>query len=613
MTDDDLNGAFFIAAISLVCWLFFFQLVDSDLSTPNRIFWAVVAGIYVAAGDFQGKLSTKTWLLILLGTGLLGAIAFATNGYMQIGERARFVSGTDNLLVATGLGIATAGSLGGLFCATTEFFLKFSATGAPNRSQMPSQPVKSIKQPARSTDDAKFGFDPSRFGKKAKKEEPNSALNESEAEMLAKAARTAHEVFRLDARQAAKIQAPDDPLELQMFIMALDEINKAGENSPSRSQTIAEILKPESEKYRSAIRQELAKLGAITLEPPSSKPWEQDMSQWSWLPATARTGFAQAPAPKERTSLDELEDMIGLEPVKEQIRRMHAKILLDQKRATSGAKATKQSMHMVFTGNPGTGKTTVARIVGRILKDLGILERPTVHEVTRTDLVAEYVGQTAPKTAGEIEKALGGVLFIDEAYSLAPADGRRDFGSEAIDTLLREMENHRDKLLVIVAGYETEMDRFIASNPGLQSRFKNTIHFPDYTASEMHRIFEKITEEDHFKLTEDARALLQHHLVVLEQSKGLHFGNGRDVRNLFEDCTSNLALRTVNLPSGVNSVFSTITAADIPKPKSLADADTALWNIVQSEKSSDDERSAALKKLKKASNASWPKGLSHSG
>jgi len=312
------------------------------------------------------------------------------------------------------------------------------------------------------------------------------------------------------------------------------------------------------------------------------------------------------------TALEELDKMIGLDPVKEQVRRLHAKILFDQKRAATGAKPTKQSMHMVFTGSPGTGKTTVARIVGRILNDLGILDRPNVHEVTRTNLVAEYVGQTAPKTAGEIEKALGGVLFIDEADSLSPADGRRDFGSEAIDTILREMENHRDKLVVIVAGYEAEMERFIGSNPGLQSRFKNTINFPDYSASEMYRIFEMIAQMDHFALTDDARSLLQHHFTILEQSKGPHFGNGRDVRNVFEDCTSNLALRTVNVSETDKAAFSTITAADIPKPKALSAVDTALWNTVQNTRSTDTERSAALKKLATAIASDWPKELSHS-
>ena len=307
--------------------------------------------------------------------------------------------------------------------------------------------------------------------------------------------------------------------------------------------------------------------------------------------------------------------MIGLDPVKDQVKRLRAKIIFDQKREASGASATKQSLHMVFTGNPGTGKTTVARIIGRIFKEMGLLDRPTVHEVTRGDLVAEYVGQTAPKTAEEIEKAIGGVLFIDEAYNLSPAEGGRDFGSEAIDTLLREMENRRDKLVVIVAGYEAEMKRFVASNPGLQSRFKNTIHFPDYSPAEMYRIFEKIAEGDSFTISGDARALLRNYLAALYENRGAEFGNGRDVRNLFEDCTSNIALRTVDVPASDKEAFSTIQAADIPFPHSLPDdyATKALWDIVQSDTYTKKQRTEAIKKLDQASAKSFPKALSQSG
>ena len=331
--------------------------------------------------------------------------------------------------------------------------------------------------------------------------------------------------------------------------------------------------------------------------------------------STVKRPSQTAKSKKPKTSLDELDEMIGLEPVKEQVKRLRAKIIFDQKRAASGASATKQSLHMVFTGNPGTGKTTVARIIGRIFKDLGFLDRPTVHEVTRGDLVAEYIGQTAPKTAAEIEKALGGVLFIDEAYNLSPESGGRDFGSEAIDTLLREMENHRDKLVIIVAGYEDEMQRFVASNPGLQSRFKNTIYFPDYEPLEMYQIFVKIAETEKFSITADACVLLKNHFVALFEARGADFGNGRDVRNLFEDCTSNLALRTVDEPASNEAAFFTFQAKDIPFPHSLASdhAIKALWNIVQGDSYTADQRAEAIKKLDQVSAKSFPRTISQSG
>ena len=266
---------------------------------------------------------------------------------------------------------------------------------------------------------------------------------------------------------------------------------------------------------------------------------------------------------KKRSALDELNAMIGLEPVKKQILELRAKIEFDQKRKAQGKAATSQSMHMVFTGNAGTGKTTVARIVAQIFHELGVLKNPTVHEVARGDLVAQYIGQTEEKTREIIEKAMDGVLFIDEAYSLTESDSKRDFGREAVETLLKEMEDNRDRLVVIAAGYKREMQTFLNSNAGLKSRFKNVIDFPDYTPDEMFQIFEKLASEDDLKLAPDAKSVVKQRLAEMYEIRDDNFGNGRDVRNMLETCIANLAVRAhaENLTDAEG--LSTITATDI--------------------------------------------------
>ncbi len=318
------------------------------------------------------------------------------------------------------------------------------------------------------------------------------------------------------------------------------------------------------------------------------------------------------PAPKALAAIEELNAMIGLEPVKEQITRLRAKIIFDQKRKAAGAAATSQSMHMVFTGNPGTGKTTVARIIGKIFHELGVLKKPTVHEVAREDLVAEYVGQTAPKTTAEIKKARNGVLFIDEAYSLSAAGNSKDFGREAIETLLKEMENNRDSMVVIVAGYKKEMQTFLKSNPGLKSRFKNLIDFPDYTPPEMYQIFEKIASEQDFKLAPAASTLLFHHLAELHKHRDTHFGNGRDVRNLLESCVSNLAIRTQDEGKIDAKNLSTITATDIPVPDTLKSNSKMikLWAFIQDANTNAKERQQAIDQLNKENEKLGQKRLS---
>ncbi|MDO9414529.1 AAA family ATPase [Pararhizobium sp.] len=253
-----------------------------------------------------------------------------------------------------------------------------------------------------------------------------------------------------------------------------------------------------------------------------------------------------APSSGHTQNLDahaELEQLIGLTRVKAELRKLAATASVQRRRKQQGLKTGTQTLHLVFTGNPGTGKTTVARLIGQIYADLGLLERGHMIEAAYSDLVADYVGQTSGKTLARIREAEGGVLFIDEAYKLAPPHSQLDFGREAIETLLVEMENRRDKIAVIVAGYPTEMERFLDTNPGLRSRFTRYISFEDYTPDEMVKIFEKLAAEQDYQLSPDAVSELRFRFVeALDRSKG-HFGNGRYVRTLFERTVEQHSLR----------------------------------------------------------------------
>lgn len=260
-------------------------------------------------------------------------------------------------------------------------------------------------------------------------------------------------------------------------------------------------------------------------------------------------------------NLAELKSLIGLERVKQDVDSLRNLIKIQTMRKQQGLPNTSVSYHCVFSGNPGTGKTTVARIVAGIYKELGILKKGHLVEVDRSKLVGEYVGQTAPKTNKVIDEALDGVLFIDEAYSLV-GEGS-DYGAEAIATLLKRMEDDRDRLVVILAGYTNEIKEFIDSNPGLQSRFNRYIQFDDYSTEELTEIFKRNLRKSRYKIKRDAFEELQSVIERAVASRDKNFGNARYVRNLFEKVVQNQANRLARMESIDNDELSIITREDI--------------------------------------------------
>ncbi|WP_031513569.1 right-handed parallel beta-helix repeat-containing protein [Streptomyces sp. NRRL F-5123] len=261
--------------------------------------------------------------------------------------------------------------------------------------------------------------------------------------------------------------------------------------------------------------------------------------------------------------LAELDALVGLDGVKREVRTLIDMIAVGRRRLEAGLKAPSPRRHLVFTGSPGTGKTTVARLYGEILASLDVLERGHLVEVARVDLVGEHIGSTAIRTQEAFERARGGVLFIDEAYALAPEDGGRDFGREAIDTLVKLMEDHRDAVVVIVAGYTAEMERFLASNPGVASRFSRTITFGDYSAEELLRIVESQAAEQEYRLGEDAGEALLKYFSALP--KGPAFGNGRAARQAFEAMVERHAVRLAHVDEPTHDELQLLYPEDLPE------------------------------------------------
>jgi len=291
-----------------------------------------------------------------------------------------------------------------------------------------------------------------------------------------------------------------------------------------------------------------------------SETADKDAGKMEMAAATTNASAQAAESPE--AVIAELEGLVGLEGVKAEVKKLANLAKVNEARRRQGLKAPQMTYHMVFTGNPGTGKTTVARLVARILRGLGIVSQGQLVETDRSGLVGRYAGETAVKTNAKIDEAMGGILFIDEAYQLVGGDSD-DYGKEAIATLLKRMEDDRDKFVVIVAGYTDEMRGFLDANPGLRSRFATTVEFADYTAAELAAIFRSMAKKNQFRLAPDLDAGLDDAIAKLTRRRDRTFGNARFVRQLFEDATGRQANRLAEAGTLSGEALSTLELADL--------------------------------------------------
>lgn len=322
-----------------------------------------------------------------------------------------------------------------------------------------------------------------------------------------------------------------------------------------------ELIAAQLETLRIMNENNLRRMGSDFFGSAPAKPETKKPAPVQTAPAAPQ----ETPAPEKESIEDlktELNGYVGLGEIKEEVNALINMATVYALRAQHGLKNADMSLHMVFSGNPGTGKTMIARLMARIYHSLDILSKGQLVEVDRSGLVAGYVGQTAGKTAKVIERAMGGVLFIDEAYTLSSGKGENDFGQEAIDTLLKAMEDHRDDLIVIVAGYDGLMQDFIKSNPGLDSRFNRFMHFADYSAEEMLAILLQRAEKSMYTLDEPAREAAKAWLDAAAADPAA-FGNGRGVRNLFERMIAEQANRVSGMTAPTKEDLMAITTCDI--------------------------------------------------
>lgn len=359
--------------------------------------------------------------------------------------------------------------------------------------------------------------------------------------------------------EAKHIKMIQDEMFLHLRKIPIDDAEEKTTSHEARIEAIKKILHDASKlpdmHSQSTAAQSTATQSAATQTDPGKVQIEQA--------ATPSDTSTEPPRPTLEEALAELDRLIGLENIKHEVRTLANFLKVQEQREAAGLPSTKLSLHMVFNGNPGTGKTTVARIVGKIFGAMGVLEKGHLIETDRSGLVAEYAGQTGPKTNKKIDEALDGVLFIDEAYTLISAEGEDPFGHEAVQTLLKRMEDDRKRLVVILAGYPREMHALLRSNPGLSSRFSRHLEFIDYTPLELAKIFGLMCNKNQYHLRPKARAKVIIGLDYLYKRRGRHFGNGRTSRNTFEHAIRRQANRIAEIADLSVEQLTTLEPEDI--------------------------------------------------
>jgi len=303
-----------------------------------------------------------------------------------------------------------------------------------------------------------------------------------------------------------------------------------------------------------------------TQQPEADKP-VSDKEQAS-SPQLSETQTEEEPVIEKTQEelLEALDALVGLDNIKKNVKSLINYVKIRKLREENELPNPPLSLHMVFAGNPGTGKTTVGRLLSELYKTIGVLSKGQLIEVDRSGLVAGFVGQTAIKTSEVVTSALGGILLIDEAYALAPDTGAgNDFGREAIETLLKLMEDHRNDLIVIVAGYTDPMERFIASNPGLESRFNRYLFFEDYNSEELYDIFDLMCKKSEYILTDDAKEFAREHFKMIYEMRGENFGNARHVRNFFENIVTVHSDRVSTLEDHTRDDLTMVILEDLEK------------------------------------------------